>query len=94
MISLILNKTHAFKVGEILYLKVKSIYMQAPGKWRLEVEDVTPLPGHEPLGYACGVCGVIEAAKPDGSPPEGWELSDPDEDGSQHWICDDPKCHE
>jgi len=45
MISLILNKARIFKVGEIVHFKVKSVYMQAPGKWRLEVEDVTPLSG-------------------------------------------------
>jgi len=90
MISLHIDEAHIFKVGEIIHLKVKSCYMQAPGKWRLEVENVTPLPGHEPTGYGCGVCGLIEAAKPDGSLPEGWHPDEADEEGTVMWLC--PKC--
>ncbi|MFA5401230.1 MAG: hypothetical protein WC359_12355 [Dehalococcoidia bacterium] len=72
MITLHLNKVRKFVVGEIVHLKVKSIYEHAPGKWRLLAEDVTPLPGAEPTGYACGFCGIIEEAKEDGSLPDGW----------------------
>ena len=98
MISLIIDTTrsdfeaHVFKEGEIIHLKVKSCYMQAPDKWRLETENITPLPGYEPTGYACGICGIIEAAKDDGSLPDGWISSAPNLDGSFHWICDNDKC--
>jgi len=71
VITLQLNKVHEFKVGEVVHLKVVSIYESAPGKWRLTAEDVTPLPGAE-IGYYCRVCGIIEEANSDGSLPEGW----------------------
>jgi hypothetical protein len=73
MITLKLNKIHDFKVGEEVHFRVKSIYEMTPGKWKLEVEDITHLPGAEPLGYACHFCGLIEPAKEDGSLPEGWK---------------------
>jgi hypothetical protein len=60
------------RVGEVLHFKIVSLYEMAPGKWKLRVEDVTPLSGAEPPGYACHVCGIIEEAKPDGSLPDGW----------------------
>jgi hypothetical protein len=65
-------KIPEFNSGETVHLKVKNIYEMAPGKWRLEVEDVTPLPGAEPPGYACHLCGIIEQANDDGSLPDGW----------------------
>lgn len=71
MITLHLDKAREFKAGEVVHLKIVSIYMQAPGKWRLTAEDVTPLPGAE-IGYACAICGIVEQAQPDGSLPEGW----------------------
>lgn len=65
-------KNTKFNPGETIHLKIKNYYEMAPGKWRLEVEDVTPLPGAEPTGYACHLCGMIETAKEDGSLPDGW----------------------
>lgn len=91
MITLHLPKAHEWKVGEVIHLKVISIYQQAPGKWRLTVENVTPLPEAETAGYGCGVCGVIEAAKPDGSLPDGWTEKE-DKDGS-HFVCSAMKCN-
>ncbi len=72
MIILHLNKAHEFKVGEVIQLRIVSIYAQAPGKWRLTAEDITPLPGAEPTGYACAGCAIVMEAKPDGSLPDGW----------------------
>ncbi len=72
MITLELNKVREFKVGEVVHLKVTQIYATSPGKWRLTAEDVTPLPGAEPTGYACYICGIFDPAKEDGSLPEGW----------------------
>lgn len=40
MIVLRLKEVHEFEVGEILHLKVNSIYENAPGRWRLEAEEV------------------------------------------------------
>jgi len=97
MITLHRDKAREYKIGEVLHLKVVSIDEQAPGKWRLAVEDITPLPGAEATGYGCGVCGVIEEAKLDGSLPDGWtEVKF--EEGS-YFVCSDefcqqqPKCH-
>ncbi len=66
------NYKHEFKVGEVRHLLVKNVYESSPGRWRLEVRDVTPLPGAEPTGYACGICGLVEPASLDGSLPAGW----------------------
>ena len=38
------------------------------------------------IAYHCGVCGIEECA-PEPMLPEGWGLSQPDEEGSQHWLC-------
>jgi len=43
-----------------------------PGWWVLKVDDVTPLPGAEPDGYGCHICGIIDNAKEDGGLPDGW----------------------
>lgn len=88
MITLTLNKAHEFKVDEVLHLRVTSIFEMAPGKWRLQCDDITPLPGAE-IGYGCHVCGIVEAAKPDGSLPEGWTKRD-FEDG-HFFLCDKDK---
>ncbi|MDP2729107.1 MAG: hypothetical protein Q8O55_01335 [Dehalococcoidales bacterium] len=72
MISLQIDKAHTFKVGETLYLRVIGIEERARGKWQLNVEDVTPLPGAEPTGYCCRGCGIIEEAAPDGGLPNQW----------------------
>ncbi|HUV53024.1 MAG TPA: hypothetical protein VMW64_08125 [Dehalococcoidia bacterium] len=92
MITLNLNKAHTFKVGEVIHLKVTEIYMQFPGRWRLTAQDVTPLPGAEPTGYACAICGIIEEAKPDGSLPDGW-VERKYEEGSC-FVCSDSVCQE
>jgi len=72
MITLELDKVHVFKPGEVVHLKVVSIYETSPGKWRLQVKDVTPLPGAEPTGYGCHGCGLIAEAVGDGGLPEKW----------------------
>ncbi len=41
---------------------------------------------YEPIGCVCGNCLLTEA----GHPPRGWELSNPDIEGEQHWLC--PEC--
>jgi len=92
MITLELNKAHEFKVGEVINLKIVAIEERGQGRWRLTAEDVTPLPGAEPAGYCCDNCGIIEAAKPDGSLPEGWTVKE-DEYGSC-FVCPDPDCQE
>jgi len=72
MITLEMKPPRAFQAGGVVHLKVLSIYQTSPGKWRLTAEDVTPLPGAEPIGYACALCGRIEEASPDGSLPDDW----------------------
>jgi len=76
----------------VVHLKVRKMYEQAPGKWCLEAEDVTPLPGAEPPGYCCIMCGLIEHAKPDGSLPDGW-VEKKFAEGS-HFVCADKYCQE
>jgi len=94
VITLHLNKVREFKAGEVVHLKIVSVYQSAPGKWRLTVEDVTPLPGAEPTGYACRICGIIVEAKEDGSLPEGWKEQKYQE--GSFYACpecvDDPFC--
>ena len=72
MISLNLNKAHEFKVGETVHLKVTGIEERGRGRWQLNAEDVTPLPGAEPTGYGCHGCGIIEEAELDGGLPKKW----------------------
>ncbi len=81
------NLQHEFKAGEVRHLFVKKIYASSPGRWRLEVRDVTPLQGAEPVSYACGACGIIEEAKADGSLPDRWEKRQ-FEKGSK-FVCSD-----
>jgi hypothetical protein len=90
MIILKLNKGMQFKVGDVVHLRICGMYEIAPGKWRLEAEDVTPLPGAEPPGYACVMCGLIENAKPDGSLPDGWAEKKYAE--GSHFVCADEYC--
>ena len=85
MITLEMKRHRTFQEGEVVHLKVLSIYQHAPGKWRLTVEDVTPLPGAEPTGYGCGLCGLVEEASPDGSLPAGW-VEGKYRQGI-HWLC-------
>ncbi len=85
MISLHLNKVHVFKVGEVLHLRVTEIKQQAPGRWHLSADDVTPLPGAEPTGYYCHVCCIVEEAKPDGSLPDGWK--EKKHRGGSYFVC-------
>jgi hypothetical protein len=98
-----INKPRAFKVGEVVHLKVRKISEPRAGWWELEVDDVTPLPGSEPPGYACWSCGIIEPVKEDGGLPDGWTMKEYG-DGSKkypkghHFFCDaewcqkDPMC--
>lgn len=88
MISLVLNTPHVYKTGEVVHLKIGRYYEQAPGKWRLEARDVTPLSGAEPTGYGCHICGIIKEAKPDGSLPDGWIEAKYEEGNS--FVC--PEC--
>ena len=71
MILLYLTKPYGFKPGDVVHLKVVSFEQSGPGRWKLRAEDVTPLPGAV-IDYTCGICDVIEEAKPDGSLPAGW----------------------
>lgn len=84
------SKQPDFKVGDKVHLKVKSIYEMAPGKWRLEVEDVTPLPGAEPIGYYCKCCCRVDPANEHGGLPEGWVKKDFPE--RAFFLC--PECQE
>jgi hypothetical protein len=76
MIILELKEPRKFKVGEIIHLKINHIYNTSPGSWKLIADDVTPLPGAEPTGFGCHICGRIDPAKPDGSLPDGWTKKD------------------
>lgn len=89
-ITVKLQRPREFKVGEVVHLKVISI---GPGRPRwLLAQDVTPLPGAEPPGYACWSCGIVVPAKEDGGLPEGWTMKEFG-DGinhpkGHHFICD------
>ena len=72
MIKLELNKARDIKPGDVIHLRVKSIVMISRGRWTLTADDITPLPGSEPTGYGCHLCGLIDEAKEDGSLPDGW----------------------
>lgn len=61
------------KVGDVLRFKVVAQNKGTDDIWRFTVEDVTPLPGAEPIGYGCQFCGRIDEAKEDGSLPDGWK---------------------
>lgn len=88
MITLDIDKAREYKPGEVIHFKVLSIYMQNPGRWRLTVEDVTPLPGAEPTGYGCAICGLIKEASPTGALPDNW-VEIKFERGT-HFLC--PEC--
>jgi len=89
LITLHLNKYRDFKVGEVVHLKITKYI---PGVWRLEADDVTPLPGAEPTGYACHMCGIVEAAKPDGSLPDGWVEKEIQE--GSFFVCSEVFCQQ
>jgi hypothetical protein len=72
VITLQMKKGKKWEVGEVVHLRVVDISLRAPGRWRLTVDDITPLPGAEPTSYCCGSCGALEEAKPDGGLPDGW----------------------
>lgn len=72
MIKLELNKARDIKPGDVIHLRVKSIEMTSRGRWTLTADDITPLPGAEPIGYACQLCDIIVEAEEDGSLPDGW----------------------
>ena len=91
MITLeIKNRAPELIEGNVIHLKIASIEQRAPGKWRLVADDITPLPGAEPTGYGCDICGIIEEAKPDGSLPDGW-TEKRFEQGS-HFVCGNEYC--
>jgi hypothetical protein len=71
VITLEMNKHRVFKVGEVVHLRVAAMEATSPGRWRLRVDDVTPLPGAE-TAYFCNFCGNGEPAQEDGSLPEDW----------------------
>ena len=71
--NLYFNTLHSdLKEGDVIHLRIVSNYEQSPGKWRLTVDDITPIHGAEPTGYGCHLCCLIEEAKEDGSLPDGW----------------------
>lgn len=109
MIRLFLNKHRELKAGDILRLRVVS-YEEADGKpmiqdghcpclsgdWTLRTDDVTPLPGAEPPGYACWSCGIVVPVKEDGGLPDGWMMKEYG-DGvnypkGYHFFCDAEFC--
>jgi hypothetical protein len=71
-------KPRKFVPGEVIHLRVKTFFEARRGSKNplLEVNDVTPLPGAEPPGYACHMCGIVENAKPDGLLPDGWTMKE------------------
>ena len=71
MIVLQMDKPRAFKAGEVVHLKVVDIQATSPGRWRLSVQDVTPLPGAQ-TSYFCDFCFIGQPAQEDGSLPQGW----------------------
>jgi hypothetical protein len=81
-----------WKIGQVLHLKVVETRETRPGWWRLIVDDVTPLPGAEPDGYGCHMCGIIDEAKADGGLPDGW-TERKFEDGS-FFVCSNKVCQE
>ena len=52
-------------------------------------EDIARRLARPVVGYYCKGCKVIGEGV-DGEIPEGWVLSNPDQYGSQDWLC--PKC--
>lgn len=88
------RKFQELKPGDRLHLRISKVENTSPGRWKLTVDDVTPLPGAEPLGYACGNCGIIESAADDGSLPLEWVVKEFQE-GSK-FLCpdcvDEPIC--
>lgn len=97
MIKLIVKngQPHLFK-RDIVHFKVLHVAQPRDGVWEVVVDDITPLPGFEPPGYACWNCGIIEPAKADGGLPEGWMIRGYG-DGinypkGQHFFCGDEWC--
>jgi len=89
MLSLnIINGAKILKPGDVIHFRVVDLVMTSPGRWKLAVEDITPLPGAEPTGYGCHGCGVIEAAAEKGGLPEGWVKKD--FIGQSYFLC--PEC--
>ena len=91
MIILDLNEDDLNKrleLGEVLHLKVEAIKAIWPGRYRLVLQDVSPLPGAEPTSYACHFCGLIGEALPDGSLPDGWAVKTFEK--GAHIVC--PEC--
>jgi len=83
-------KGMGFKAGEVVHLKILDVMMTSPGRWRLTCEDVTPLPGAEPTGYACTGCGSVVPAAEDGGLPQGWVKKEFPE--RSFFLC--PECQE
>ena len=93
MISLEINNQKTELVeGRVVHLKIVAIDKRGQGSWHLIVDDVTPLPGAEPPSYACGICGIVEDARLDGSLPDGW-LERVFEQG-HIFVCANPFCQE
>jgi hypothetical protein len=96
MIILKFNKLpqkEIFKEGSVVHLKILNVTSgSSHGSYdsTILVEDVTPLPGAEPTGYACHMCGIIEEAKPDGSLPDGWGVKKYEEGSG--WVCSNMNC--
>jgi hypothetical protein len=88
------NLKRPYEPGEVLHLKVVPVQVYGD----LVVQDVTPLPGHEPPGYACWSCGIVMPAQEDGSLPEGWMVREYG-DGvnypkGSHFVCELLPCQE
>lgn len=76
--------------GNVIHLRIVANERISPNRHRLVVDDITPLPGAEPTGYGCGICGRIEAANPDGSLPDGWIVREFEQ--GLFYVCNDPGC--
>jgi len=90
MIILEPNKPREYKVGEVIHLKVISMRRSSPGRWWLQCDDITPLPGAEPTGYVCRGCISVEVAADDGGLPQGWVKKEFPE--RTFFLC--PECQE
>ncbi len=93
MITLEMNKHRVFKVGEVVHLRVAAMEATSPGRWRLRVDDVTPLPGAI-LSYYCDFCGLGQPVSEDGSLPLDW--TERKAEKRSRYAClmckDDPMC--
>ncbi len=97
LIHLIITKEREFKRDDVVHLKVTSVIgfladKTSRGEQILTItaDDITPLPGAEPPGYCCRMCGIIEEAQPDGSLPDGW--AEKKYERGSCFVCNNEHC--